>query len=218
MTTSPSHRAPGREIKQRRRAAATSLLIALALNLGALGAVGAVVAQWRIGGSAPNHAGAVITMFVVPRALPDAAPESTLRSAPVQREPIKVQPEPQRQTPATATQALAPTIVAPSDATNAIRYYSIAEVDRPAIPDSDWNLDTAAFDAAGLSRMVFEVLVGAAGEVAGCAILEPETLDDTSRARLEERLRQTVLQPALRDGVAVPSVRRIEISVVSATE
>jgi hypothetical protein len=100
-----------------------------------------------------------------------------------------------------------------ADTANAVRYYRTGEVDRPSQPDSDWNLDAAALDAAGVSTMAFEVFVGSDGTIVDCAILEPKALADPARIALEARLRQTVLRPAERGGVAVPSVRRIEMSV-----
>lgn len=95
-----------------------------------------------------------------------------------------------------------------------MRFYRSGEVDRPAEPDSDWNLDTAALDSASIQTLVFDIFVNRDGEVVGCKILAPATLPDSTRDALEDRLRQTVLRPALRGGTAVASVRRIEVSVL----
>ncbi|MDQ6681011.1 MAG: hypothetical protein M3Y67_08615 [Pseudomonadota bacterium] len=99
---------------------------------------------------------------------------------------------------------------------NPVRFYTFSEVDSPAAPDSDWNLDVGALDAIGLKRLVFEVLVSDRGEIVGCTILDPPGLDDNVRRGLEQRLRETSLQPALRAGRFVASERRIELFVSSA--
>ena len=98
------------------------------------------------------------------------------------------------------------------DGASVVRFYRSSEVDRPAEPDSDWNLDTAVLDVAGVERLVFEVFIGRNGEVVACTILEPVALDSQARQTIEDRLRQTALQPAVLGGAAVASVRRIEVS------
>ena len=198
-------------------AGTASLLIAVGLNLAALGAVGAAVASWRSGGPVAGGAGRIAVVLV------QAAPQRVEA-----REPIAPDVDAKPATSAARDEALRASPVAPPassvplaarDGTaNSVRYFRIGEVERPATPDSDWNLDPAALDVAGLTRLVFEVFVGADGMVVGCTILEPPTLDEATRAALVERLRQTTLQPAERGGVAVASVRRIEMSVTSTTE
>ena len=88
------------------------------------------------------------------------------------------------------------------------------EVDSPAYPRSDWNLDVDALEAVGISRLVFEVLVNDRGEVVECTVLDPTGLPDDARRGLEQRLRETNLQPAQRAGQLVASMRRIELVVV----
>ena len=95
-----------------------------------------------------------------------------------------------------------------------MRFYRSSEVDRPAEPDSDWNLDTAALDTAGIERLVFDIFISSDGAVVGCTIVEPFGLADDARQLLEARLRKTALQPASRRGEPVASVRRIEVSVL----
>lgn len=104
------------------------------------------------------------------------------------------------------------------DGGSAVRFYRSSEVDRAAEPDSDWNLDTAVLDAVGVERLVFEVFIGRNGEVVWCTVLEPAGLDTQARQTIENRLRQTTLQPAVRAGTAVASVRRIEVSALPPTQ
>lgn len=193
-------------------AATVSVLAAVVLNLAGLTAFGAVVADWR-GGRVQTGSSAWITaVYVTPRAPVEAAPEATRTAAVVPEKSAVAVPE-RKPAALVAAATPAPKHTPLADATNAVRYYRTGEVDRPAQPDSDWNLDTAALDAAGLSAMVFEVFVSGTGEIVECTILEPKSLLDGVREGLEARLRQTTVQPAQRAGAAVPSVRRIEISV-----
>ena len=92
-------------------------------------------------------------------------------------------------------------------------FYTFDEVELPAAPVSDWELDAATLDGARIARIVFDLYVADDGSVVGCDIVEPPTLDDALRASLEARLRSTVLLPAVRTGRPVDSVRRIELTV-----
>lgn len=93
------------------------------------------------------------------------------------------------------------------------RFYRIDEVDTPASPDSDWNLDSMTLYALGLDRVVFDVYISRSGDVLRCDFHQPSQLDPLARQVLEERILSSTLQPALRGGKAVASVRRIEIAM-----
>ena len=193
-----------------RRGFALSVAAAVMLNGLAIGAFAAAVTRWHAPSGAPSQAASIST-FTVARPTPELA--ATAQPAParmmVEQNPAAVAAAPPpRLTAAAATKAppQAP------DGGSLVRFYRSSEVDRPAEPDSDWNLDTAVLDAAGVERLVFEVFIGRNGEVVACAILEPVTLDSQERQTIEDRLRQTTLQPAVRGGAAVASVRRIEVS------
>jgi hypothetical protein len=97
-----------------------------------------------------------------------------------------------------------------------VRFYESAEVEQPAEPDSDWNLDPALLDISGVQTLVFDVFIGPTGDVVGCTILAPAELAPDVRQTIEDRLRQTVARPALREGQAVASVRRIEVTIAPA--
>jgi hypothetical protein len=98
-------------------------------------------------------------------------------------------------------------------ATQPTLFYGFQEVDSPAYPTSDWNLDVDALDAIGVTRLVFEVLISDSGDVVGCTVLDPTDLTDDVRRRLEQRLSETTLEPARRAGQLVASMRRIELVV-----
>ena len=196
----------------RRRGFGFSVAAAFVLNGLAIGAFAAAVTRWQVPEGAPSQA-AWITTFAVARPTPTPEPAfavplaSTRMTAEPDAAPVDAAP-PRRPTSAAAPK----TPRAIPDGGNAVRFYRSSEVDLPAAPDSDWNLDTALLDAAGVERLVFELFIGGNGEVVGCAILEPAALDAQVRQTIENRLRQTVLQPAIRAGATVASVRRIEVS------
>jgi len=95
-------------------------------------------------------------------------------------------------------------------------FYAFREVDSPAFPPDDWNLDAQSLERIGVQRLVFEVLVSDRGDVVGCTVLEPSDLPDDVKVSLEKRLSETPLLPALRAGQFVASARRIELTVTDA--
>jgi len=200
--------------KRKLTALAVSLSIAVALNALGLAAFGGVVTQWRQAGTARPEIRTWITAVVLPEQ--KSAPAAEGRGPRLQAlNKVDQRPE----SPPTTPVAPATVLQTPHDSPDAAaRFYRTGEVDRPAFPDSDWNLDTAVLDAAGLERMVFEVYINDRGEVVRCKILEPFDLAEPLRLTLEGRLRQTRLSPATRAGVAVASVRRIQLSVLPALE
>jgi hypothetical protein len=101
------------------------------------------------------------------------------------------------------------TVAGPEDA--ALRFFRIGELDEPAEPAAEWNLDIAALDELGLDRVAFELLIGDRGEIIACTLAAPLDLPAEVRQALESRLQQTQMRPAVRDGVRVPSYRRIEL-------
>ena len=195
-------------------ALAISLLLATGMNVLALGGVAEVVAQWRSASGQARETSWITTVAVASPVTGESKPESP--AANPARAKRAGTPAPDRQHRETAPSTNAP--AAPAEGTSPVRFYRFREVDSPAEPDSDWNLDTAALESAGLNRLVFEVFVSSTGELVECTILEPETLGADTRRTLEDRMRQTRLQPALRGGSPVASVRRIEVSVLAALE
>ena len=191
-----------------RRGFALSVAAAVMLNGLAIGAFAAVVTRWHAPSGASSQA-AWVTTFTVARPTPELAATAPPARAMAEPNPDAIAAAPlPRLTAAAATKAPPQ----PLDGGSAVRFYRSSEVDRPAEPDSDWNLDTAVLDTAGVDRLVFEVFIGRNGEVVGCTILEPTALNPQARQTIENRLRQTALQPAVRGGAAVASVRRIEVS------
>lgn len=113
--------------------------------------------------------------------------------------------------PADAPLAWAKGVEVRAPAEQPIRFYRFTEVDRPADPQTDWAIEPEALDKLGLQRLAFEVLIDDRGEIVGCTILDPPALADDIRDDLESKLRATSMNPALRAGQRVASVRRIEL-------
>lgn len=201
--------------RSRRAAFTFSVVVAVALNAAVLG-VAAAVASARGANSQPMRSTSWVTVVdFAPRTAPQRIAEVVPApgAAPL--------PAPPQAATATVPKILPPAPVTPARSEQApteeppTRYYRYGEVDAPAAPDGDWNLDTSLLDTARLERIVFEVFVDATGKVVGCSVLEPETLDATTRLVLETRLGEARLQPAVRHGAAVASTRTIEVSVSS---
>jgi hypothetical protein len=195
---------------------AVCVVLAVALNASALGMLAGVVGQWQGSHVAARSTSWITTVSVVR----DFTSSHEQQDRIVQTEKSS---SPQSRPPQTqARKDVKALSNAPSSAVEVaetpVRFYRYAEVDRPAVPDSDWNLDPASLDASGVSRLVFEIFVSSGGTIVDCAILEPASLTEQARKMLEERLRQTNLTPAMRGGAAVASVRRIELTILPSEE
>ncbi len=95
------------------------------------------------------------------------------------------------------------------------RYFDTSEVDHEAQPIPDWAIDAPGLYSVGLRRAVLQVFVSDAGQAVRCVVeaAEPETLMALVKETLERQVCSTPLAPAVRDGRAVASVRRIELLV-----
>jgi hypothetical protein len=98
---------------------------------------------------------------------------------------------------------------------SATHFFSYDEVETPARPDTDWNLDPSALDALGIERLVFDVFINDAGEVMACTFKVPASLSSEEKEAISARLRMTALTPAIRAGRAVASFRTIDLFVVA---
>ncbi len=98
---------------------------------------------------------------------------------------------------------------------SATHFFGYDEVETPARPDTDWNLDASALDALGIERLVFDVFINDAGEVIACTFKEPASLNSDEKEAISARLRMTALTPAVRAGRAVASFRTIDLFVVA---
>jgi hypothetical protein len=185
-------------------------VLAVILNAGALGVV-VQLSPHAAGVTPEDHPAESPTRVVLLPApgIPTAndSPGGVAAPAP------SAQRGPQASRPATARATTVATTTAPSQP---VLFYAFHEVDNPAYPMSDWNLDVDTLDEIGITRLVFEVLINDRGEVVGCTVLDPTGLPDDVRHRLEQRLSETTLEPAQRAGQRVASMRRIELVVAPA--
>jgi len=95
-------------------------------------------------------------------------------------------------------------------------HFDVGEVDTAAVPLPDWQVDIELLMARGITQLNFEVLISETGQLERCEVMqvEPRTSsvqDDSLAQTLAAHLCTTITTPALRAGVAVPSVRRIEL-------
>ena len=192
-------------MRARQTALAVCIVLAILLNAVAVSAVAGLSLRWHSG--LTHRAARPFTMTLVPAAVPAAQVARGLASASAARA------LPSRQPAAGSSRAGPPT--QPGDLPTEVRFYTFSEVDSPAAPVSDWNIDVADLDEIGVHRLVFEVLVSDHGEIVLCTVLDPVGLDDEVRHRLEQRLSATNLEPALRARRLVASVRRIELLLAS---
>lgn len=92
------------------------------------------------------------------------------------------------------------------------RYFNVAEVDRPAMPRPDWQVDVALLIGMGVRSFSVDVLIDDTGAAEHCAVtrIEPDQALELRQA-VAAKLCETTLSPAMRHGVAVHSVRHIEL-------
>ena len=204
----------------RRTALALCVVLAALLNLGGLG-----LASQMAAADIPtaSHSMAPVLRTRVVMLTPDPQPAAT-RPAP---RPLDALPDvAARPTPATvrreptlpelAAESTDEPVIEPQGDERPLRLYAFDEVDIAAAPVDDWALDIATLDEAGVSRLVFELLVDERGGVIGCTVLDPTGLDDTRRQQIEQQLAATELSPAVRSGRFVASARRIVLQVEEA--
>ena len=91
-------------------------------------------------------------------------------------------------------------------------YFNVSEVDTPAMPLPEWQVDVAMLMAEGVHSVSVDVLISESGTAQQCAVtrVEPPQPPDLLAA-VASRLCETTLRPAMRQGLPVPSVRHIEL-------
>lgn len=159
--------------------------------------------------AAPQAALQVRTITPPPAAVPRAVPVSAVSTPPA---PLLTRP------PRAKVQAVPdPASEPPTTFRGWSRHhFDVSEVDIAAVPQPDWQVDIELLLARGITQLNFEVLISETGQLERCEVLqvEPPTAavqDDLLAQTLAAHLCTTVNTPALRAGVAVPSVRRIEL-------
>jgi hypothetical protein len=96
------------------------------------------------------------------------------------------------------------------------RYFDTSEVDAPAMPLPEWQVDVPMLMGLGVRSVSVDVLISEAGVAQQCAITRIEPPQPPAlQLEVAARLCETVLRPAQRRGVAVASVRHIELVLAS---
>lgn len=92
------------------------------------------------------------------------------------------------------------------------RYFDTSEVDEPAMPLPEWNVDVPMLMGQGVRSVSVDVLISETGVAQQCAVtrIEPQQAP-ALQLSVASRLCETMLRPAQRRGVAVASVRHIEL-------
>ncbi len=92
------------------------------------------------------------------------------------------------------------------------RYFDTSEVNEPAMPLPEWNVDVPMLMGQGVRSVSVDVLISETGVAQQCAVtrIEPQQAP-ALQLSVASRLCETMLRPAQRRGVAVASVRHIEL-------
>jgi hypothetical protein len=194
-----------------------SVVLAAALHVAAIALFASVATQWGVGAGAVRPV-APVWVSAVAAGATRRPPSDAAAVAPSASDPARAAPQP----PAASASLRAPQAQAPSSEHGATRFYRIDEVESPAVPDvdtdadvePDWNLNAALLDAAGLTRVAFDVFISSTGRVVSCELILPRDVDLQTRTLLENRVRRARLVPARRGGVPVASERRVEFTVL----
>ncbi len=111
-----------------------------------------------------------------------------------------------------ATSIGPPLPLADPEAAESARYFNIGEVDTPAVPRPDWEVDVALLMGLGVRSFSVDVLINEMGTAEQCAVtrIDPDQSNELRHA-VAAKFCETVLSPAKRRGVAVRSIRHIEL-------
>jgi hypothetical protein len=170
-------------------------------------------------------AGALLAGHLQSGAGSDVAPTLSVRYLRITEQPSSVAAEPVPANPVPPQQGNASEEqVASADAGNQPkgdptsqakprRYFDVSEVDTPALPTPDWALDPALLTHNAVQSLKVEVLVSETGRAERCTVVSMQPARPALRPLIAKQLCETRLTPAMRSGVAVPSVRHVEILI-----
>ncbi len=135
-------------------------------------------------------------------AVPTPPPAATLQGVP-HPSPAPVS-APTKTTPSSPP---LPTSTTPSG------YLPIEDVDQPATPLGDWDIDPDLLPRNTSLQVKLQLWISAQGTIDQWDLLEASLTDAGLVDKILSNLQHTRLQPALLNHVAVPSVRRLELSI-----
>lgn len=94
------------------------------------------------------------------------------------------------------------------------KFYTIAEVDQPALPVLTWQLSPQILAALQLRHLVVQVWIAENGDILNVALLfsQPE-ISEEQKQNIEQSLVQTQMTPATKNGRQVASQRTLEMAL-----
>ena len=192
--------------------ASAALHVGVAVNWAWLSPVGEAVQVKAVSAPAARQASLQVRTITPPAA-------AVVQAAPIRLPTVAALPTP----PLTRVpRATVPAVLEPITELRPLfrgwsrHHFDVSEVDTAAVPQPDWQVDIELLLARGITQLHFEVLISETGQLERCEVLQVEppaaALQDESLVQtLAAHLCTTSATPALRAGVAVPSVRRIEL-------
>jgi len=192
----------------RRCAFLTCVNAAVALNVLLLLAAASSSEKWR---RQPSLRSQAVSVFTIASEIPPA-PQTR---SPAQRHTESVVPVQASEPRRALRQATWVAEALSASVQSAAHFFAYDDVETPARPYTDWNLEASVLDELGIERLVFDVYINDAGEVIGCTVMEPDSLTSEAKDAIAARLRATSLTPAVRGGRAVASFRTIDLFIAA---
>ena len=91
-------------------------------------------------------------------------------------------------------------------------YFTFTKVDVPAMPVGEWVINTEIWPLGDVSTLTFTVWISNTGEIVRWETSNNALNSNLANEALQD-IKRTVLNPALRNGTKVPSVRTIELQI-----
>lgn len=96
---------------------------------------------------------------------------------------------------------------------NSTHYLSIHEVDQPAMPLDEWNIDADTLPRGYTLRLVLELWISTSGNLDKWELVESSPNEQIALKAIEH-IGKAHIQAALLNNIAVPSFRRLEIVII----
>jgi hypothetical protein len=144
------------------------------------------------------------------KATPVATP--TISSPPIQQPTPPEEPSPEATQQLRQNTAVQPVNVSAPPAIDPEGYLPIEAVDEPASPMGDWLVDTEVLPHGYTLRMVILLWISASGNIDKWE-LDGQSGNRAFAMKALMALDRTAVKPAIRNNIAVPSYRRLEMVI-----
>jgi hypothetical protein len=91
-------------------------------------------------------------------------------------------------------------------------YLGAGDIDQPAMPVGEWVINTQVWPLGHISRLAIKLWISASGKIDYWEFDDESTVDPAVRSGLDP-INETILNPAMRNGVAVASVQVLELTI-----